>query len=182
MNKLAVILLFLLSAFIVTAQDTSGRKINVGVEQDLLPYVTGGYFAGIWAGKDHVRVRALMARVYKPDFILKDGLTNNNVTAFAITTDYFLKQDWKGWWIAAGVVYWKSTIQATGKTSRAGFENLLLNGSIGYNITLYKHLYMSPWAGLNLRAAGDKNIRVDNKTFTPPLLNPEASLKFGIYL
>ena len=165
----------------IHAQDSSSKKINIGVEQDLLPYATGGYFACVWAGRNHVRVRALTARVHKPDFIIQDGFTNNDVTAYAFTTDYFLKENWKGLWLAAGLVFWKSSIQAEGKPETVYFKNLLLNGSIGYNISLYKHFYVSPWCGLNILVAGDKNVNVGGQNFAPPLLNPEASVKFGIY-
>ncbi|MBK9489386.1 MAG: hypothetical protein IPO07_11805 [Haliscomenobacter sp.] len=43
------------------------------------------------------------------------------------------------------------------------------------------HLYLSPWAGLSIRVAGDTDVPVDNKRFTLPLFNPEASLKVGLY-
>jgi len=173
--------LFVLGTLHVNAQDSSSKKINLGIEQDILPYATGGHFACIWGGKNHVRVRALTARVHKPDFIIKEGFTNNDVTAYALTADYFLKQNWKGWWFAGGLVYWKSSIETDSKTGISYYENWLLNGSIGYNITLYKHFYVSPWCGLNILVGGDRDVAVDDKVFTPPLLNPEASVKFGIY-
>jgi hypothetical protein len=181
MQKAIFLWLCLFSFYTSHAQDTASHKWNFGLEQDLLPYATGGYFFGAWAGKNHVRIRGLTARVHKPDFAVTDGFTNNDVTAYAITTDYFLKQNWKGWWISAGLVYWKSSIQSEAKTSTAYFSNWLINGSMGYHFTLYKHLYISPWAGLNLRVAGDDEVPVDGKIYTPPLLNPEASLKLGIY-
>ena len=55
----------------------------------------------------------------------------------------------------------------------------LLNGSIGYALQLYRSIYVSPWAGLSLRVAGDSDIRVDGLSFEPRVLNPEASVKFG---
>jgi hypothetical protein len=173
-----VILLFYASAF---AQVEPSKKITIGIEQDLLPYATGGYFAGFWVGKNHLRTRALMARVHKPDFIIEKGFTNNRVTAYALTLDYFLKERWNGWWAGAGVVNWKSSIQTDLRASTANYNNWLLNGSIGYNIKLYKHFYISPWAGMHIRVAGDKVVEVDHQTFTPPLLNPEASVKVGYY-
>jgi hypothetical protein len=181
MQRVYLLLLILLSFFTSSAQDSVSNKWNFGLEQDLLPYATGGYFFAAWAGKNHIRTRALTARVHKPGFAVEDGFTNNDVTAYALTIDYFLKQNWKGWWIATGMVYWKSTIQTETKTSTAYFTNWLLNGSIGYNITLYKHLYISPWAGLNFLVGGDDEVPVDGKLYTPPLFNPEASVKLGIY-
>ncbi|MEI6947492.1 hypothetical protein V9K67_09890 [Paraflavisolibacter sp. H34] len=173
------LLLFLFS-FTARAQAPTGRKLTLGVEQDLLPYATGGYFAGLWAGKGHLRVRALTARVHKPDLIVKKGFTNNRVTAYALVGDYFLHQNWKGWWAGSGLVYWKSSIQAGAKSSTAYYENLLINGSLGYHQRLFGPVYLSPWAGMHLRVGGAKKVAVDGKVFTPPLLNPEASLKLGI--
>lgn len=57
----------------------------------------------------------------------------------------------------------------------------LLNGSVGYSFKLAEHFYVSSWGGLHFKLAGDKHVLVDGKTFTPPLVNPEASVKFGAY-
>lgn len=168
--------------FVSFSQDTNSSKLHFGIEQDLLPYATGGYFAGFWAGKNHVRVRTLMARVHKPDLIVKEGFTNNRVTAYALVGDYFLKEDWKGWWAGSGLVYWKSTIQSKERVSTKSYKNVLVNGSLGYNWMFYKQFYLSPWAGLHLRVGGDKKVGVDGRTFTPALLNPEASIKVGVVL
>jgi len=120
--------------------------------------------------------------VHKPNFIVKEGFTNNNVTAYALLGDYFLNKNWKGLWAGAGLVLWKSSIQTDKKIETSYYNTWLLNGSIGYNFTVYKNLYLSPWAGMHVRIAGDDKIRVDDKTFSPPLLNPEASVKLGIFL
>lgn len=162
-----------------SAQETRSPKLSFGLEQDFLPYATGGYYAGAWVGKGHLRLRALTARVHKPDLIVKKGFTNNNVTAFALVGDYFLKEDWQGWWISTGLVRWNSSIQSEARLSTVHYKNTLLNGSIGYNIPLPKNFYLSPWAGVHLRISGDQHFPVDGKEFTSPLLNPEASLKVG---
>ncbi|MDX1939231.1 MAG: hypothetical protein SFU99_01690 [Saprospiraceae bacterium] len=152
---------------------------TIGIEQDALPYFTGGYFGAVWAGKGHLRGRALLARVHKPDFITPDGFTNNHTTAYAFLADYFLKEDWKGWWIGAGLVYWDNSIQSDQKLSTAQYHNTLLNGSLGYNWKFYRHFYLSPWAGMSLRINNRNKVTVDNQSFTPPLFNPEVSLKLG---
>lgn len=169
--------LLLITGNAVNAQTPS--KLQVGIEQDVLPYVTGGYFAGAWVGKSHLRLRALTARVHKPDFVVKDGFTDNKVTAYAILGDYFVKENWTGWWVGSGLVYWKSSIREKSSSQSAVFHNYLLNGSMGYNWPLSRHLYMGPWAGLHLRVGGAKKIAVGAINYEPPLLNPEASLKVG---
>ena len=172
-------LLALFFSTVLFAQQKNTSGLSAGLELDFLPYATGGYFAGGWVGKGHVRLRALTARVHKPDLIVKKGFTNNNVTAYALVGDYFLKEDWKGWWAGTGLVYWKSSIQSDARLTTKHYENYLLNGSLGYHIPLSKNFYLSPWAGMHLRLGGDQHFTVDGKDFTAPLLNPEASLKFG---
>lgn len=163
------------------AQDTTiaKSKWQGGIELDVLPYLTGGYFGAGWVGKGHVRLRVLTAFVKKPDWSTPEGFTNHHITAYAAVADYFFKPNWKGFWIGGGPVYWRSTIQTDQQKQTAESNNWLLNGSAGYNFTFGKHFYLSPWAGLSLRVGGDTNVPVDNTTFTLPLWNPEASLKVG---
>jgi len=179
--KILLLVALVLTQFGSFAQSSAPKKWNFGAEQDLLPYITGGYFACVWAGKSKVRVRVLTARVHKPDFMVKSGFTNNRVTAYAALVDYFLKEEWKGWWAGTGIVYWKSTIQAYTKQSTAHLTSWLLNGSIGYNFKITNCFYVSPWCALHLRVAGDRHVIVDQRVYDPPLLNPEASVKLGIY-
>ncbi len=182
MNKQYLLIALLCAAYwsLPAQQDTSAR-FHAGAELDALPYATGGYFAAIWAGKDKWRLRALTAVVYKPEWSTPSGFANHRITAYALVLDRFLKPGWRGWWIGGGPVFWQSKIQTDAETQTAMFDDILLNGSMGYNIRLPYHFYLSPWAGLSLRVAGDKNVPVGDKMFTLPLLNPEASLKLGWY-
>ena len=157
------------------------QKLSLGLEQDILPYLTKGYYAALWSGKGHVRIRAITAHVHKPDFITPDGFTNNEVTAYAILTDYFLNTDWDGWWAGVGLVYWDSSIQRKAAGNTTSYHNTLINGSLGFQWKFYKHFYLCPWAGLHLRVGGAKEVTVDGDSFTTPVLNPEASLKVGWY-
>lgn len=173
------ILAFLGLTVAASAQEKPAPRTAVGLEQDVLPYLTGGYFAGVWIGKSHTRVRALTARVHKPDIFVPEGFTNNRVTAYALVVDYFLKENWKGWWLGTGPTYWRSSIQSESRWSTVHFENILLNGSIGYNFPLPHNLYVSPWAGMHILVAGKRHLTVDGKDYTAPLFNPEASVKVG---
>jgi len=180
MRKVVFMAMMLFLSAIAFAQKNES-KISFGLEQDVLPYATGGYFAGAWIGKDQLRIRALTAKVNKPDFIVKDGFTNNKVTAYALLVDGFLKDNWKGWWAGAGWVYWKSSIQTDKKMATAHYYNWLVNGSIGYNFSLGKKFYISPWCGMHIRLLGDRRVAVDDKIFKPALLNPEGSVKLGVW-
>ncbi|HSD08421.1 hypothetical protein [Flavobacterium sp.] len=187
--KTALLLLFTVLSIQLQAQSANeneadsvkNNKWNFGLELDVLPYATGGYFGAGWIGKDNWRGRALFADVNRPDFVTKDGFTDHHVKAYAILLDRFLKDNWKGWWIGAGPVYWKSDIQSDSSNASKNFDNFLLNGSLGYNFTIYKNIYISPWAGLSLKVGGNDEFTLDNKEYNLPLLNPEASIKFGIY-
>jgi hypothetical protein len=160
-------------------QPTIPDRISIGIEQDILPYLTGGYFFAAWAGNHHFRGRAVLANVRKPDWIIPEGFTNNQVKAYALLGDYFLQVDWKGWWIGGGLVYWDSSIQSDAQLSTTHYQNVLLNGSLGYSWKFWKRFYVSPWAGMHIRVGGDTDVVVDGKHFTPPLFNPEASIKIG---
>jgi hypothetical protein len=179
-NALHVLMLLLCASY-AHAQAKPSTPIHAGLELDALPYLTGGYFAAACVGKGPWRLRVLTADVHKPDWSTAKGFSKHHVTAYAFVVDRFLKPDWKGWWIGAGPVYWKSEIQTDAHVQKSRLENILLNGSLGYNFTFGRHFYVSPWAGMSLRVAGDKNVAVDDKKFTLPLLNPEASLKLGFY-
>jgi hypothetical protein len=182
MRVIALLLILCLSVVSVSAQSTLvKKKISIGVEQDVLPYVTGGYYAAAWCGKNHVRGRVLMANVHKPGFITPDGFINNRVTAYALLFDYFLKTGWKGWWAGAGLVYWDSNIQHTTAGNTAYYRNTLLNGSVGFQWKFYKNFYLCPWAGIHVRVGGARHVTVDGRSFSTPVLNPEASLKAGWY-
>jgi hypothetical protein len=177
-------LILVIQFIIPTVNKLSAQKIskwNIGIEIDALPYITGGHFAAGWVGKDKWRCRALMADVHKPDWFTTDGFRNHHIRAYALVIERFLFSGWKGWWIGGGPVYWKSEIQSDALLQKATFTNYLINGSLGYNFILFKNVYLSPWAGLSLKVAGDKNIPIDTKIYNLPLLNPEMSLKAGIF-
>lgn len=162
------------------AQDSSQHRWQGGAELDVLPYALGGSFVAGWVGKDQVRVRVLTADVRKPDVVTRSGFTQHRIKAYAFVADYFFQKDWKGFWIGGGAVLWNSSIQEKNSGVTASFSNYLLNGSAGYHYRFGKRYYLSPWAGISLRMAGDKNVLVGSSRYTLPLLNPEASLKLGL--
>ncbi|TRZ44481.1 hypothetical protein [Robertkochia solimangrovi] len=155
------------------------QYLSAGLEVDVLPYVLNGYMGAAWVSKNHFRLRALFAHVKMPDFITPDEFTNNKINSFAFLLDYYQKKDLSGFWIGGGPVIWDGSIQSEQRRSSVKYKSYLLNGSIGYSLFLTKNLYLSPWAGLSFRFAGDKNITVDGYDYDPPFLNPELSLKLG---
>jgi hypothetical protein len=182
MKWILTILVSLIFFIIGNSQSIDKKKINIGTEQDFLPYATGGYYASVWAGKNQIRFRALTAKVKKPDIMVPDGFTSNWVTAYAILGDYFLKENWKGWNLSCGFVYWQNTIELSAGSETEHYDTYLLNGSLAYTFMIYRHFYITPWAGLHLKVGGADNVTIDQQSFAPPLVNPEASIKIGIYL
>lgn len=174
-------LLLLACVGLCRGQEAEEPTFNVGFELDALPYLTGGYFIAGWAGQGHWRCRVLTANVNKPDWSTPEGFSKHHVAAYAAVVDVFLKPGWRGWWIGAGPVYWQSRIQTDARIQTAHFNNFLLNGSLGYNLKVGKQFYLSPWVGLSMRIAGDRDVPVDQQLFTLPLFNPEASLKLGFH-
>ncbi len=175
------VLIFLMALSKVTVHAQSVPVWNVGAELDILPYITGGYFGCVWAGKAKWRARVLTAFVKKPDWSTTKGFRNHEIMAYALVVDRFLKDDWNGWWIGGGPVLWKSNIKSSTGETKTDFSNILINGSLGYNFTLSKHFYISPWAALSFRIAGDKDIAVNTQVYNLPLINPEISLKLGYF-
>lgn len=159
----------------------SSNNVSFGLEQDFLPYITGGYYANVWGGKNHLRARALMARVRKPDFMIPEAFTNNKVTAYAFVVDYFPRLEWKGPWIGGGLVRWNSTIQSNDRNFESSFDNWLLNGSVGYNWKLGGHFYLGGWAGWHVLIGGPTSVAVGPELYNAPRFNPEASVKVGWY-
>lgn len=157
----------------------NGPPLIYGIELDALPFATGGYFGAVFVGKEHWRIRALAASVHKPNWTTKKDFRNHHINAYALTLDYFTKDNWSGWWAGGGPVFWQSNIQGSINKEGVTFSNYLINGSLGYNFIVGSHFYISPWAGMSIKIAGDSNIAVQNQTYNLPLLNPELSLKIG---
>ena len=175
-------LLCFLQAHAQNSSDTATGDWQAGMELDVLPFALGGYFGASWVGKDLVRFRLLTAKVNKPDFTTNSAFTHHQLNAYALVADYFFKPGWRGWWVGAGPVFWQSTIISKSSGTQASFFNWLFNGSVGYQYRIKKRMYVSPWAGLSFRFAGNKNVPVGTERYTLPLFNPEVSVKFGFVL
>lgn len=156
----------------------------IGLEIDALPYILGGYFGAITIGKYNYNLRLLMAgNATKPDFIIPSDFTNNKLDAYAAMIDYrayrnilFGKIDLC---ISAGLVRWNSSIKNKQDHAISNYSNTLFSMGLSFQYFFGNHFYVSPWAGMHIRVAGESEIPVGNKTYNVPLFNPEASIKFG---
>lgn len=182
--KKYLVLLGIVCSLTVKAQsseDSVKSKISIGVEADVLPYITGGYYGSAWVSYNHWRYRAVVTNVTTPAFMIKDGFTNNKMMVYTLLVDYFFKPSVEKWWIGGGVEYWNAQIQSDLKLSTSGYDNYVATIGGGYVWKFYNNLYLNPWAALHARIGGDKTVLIDGKEFKPAAFIPEASLKIGWY-
>lgn len=176
--KSALISFFFIS-MAIPAWSQQNRKINIGLETDALPYITGGYYGSLWIGHKHFRYRAIITEITTPEFFVEDGFTNNKINSYTAIVDYFFKPGFKKWWVGAGVEYWKGSIQTDAQISTAKYSNTIVTAGTGYVWKFYKNFYLNPWAALHVRVVGGDKVKVDSKEFNPPVITPEVSLKTG---
>lgn len=179
MKTIALILGCLLATTAIAQERKTENRFTAGLELDVLPYATGGYFGAFWAGQGHWRGRLIVAKATKPDLLLPENFSENHIRAYAVLADYFFQPDFRGWWLAAGLVHWDADIRHDPDQRSGGYKIYLLSGGAGYNWKFYRNFYLSPWAGLHVRVAGDGEVAFPSRAYKPPVLNPEASLKVG---
>lgn len=133
MKKYAIILFVLLTGLAFSqSNEQSIHKTTIGFEVDELPYLTGGYYGSVWVGHHHFRYRAIVTKLIKPEFILKDGFANNDIQAYTIIADYFFKPGFKGWWVGAGLEYWDGNIQTDAELETSKYNNTIFTLGGGY--------------------------------------------------
>lgn len=176
MKKYLFTLLLIISRMLVNGQE---KRMSLGLEQDVLPYLTGGYIGCMWGGIDHLRTRLLYVDVNMPEFVTADGFSNHHVISKAIVIDYFFQSDWSGPWISTGIVHWNNSIKETSSQTERHFDQVMLNGSLGYNKILIGRLYTGVWGGLHLRVSGANQIQFSESSYSVDRLFPEASMKLG---
>lgn len=181
--KKCILILALFSTVASYAQidKSSDSSVAIGVELDALPYITGGYYGSLWVGHNHLRYRAVVAKVNTPDFMVEDGFTNNEIQAYAVIVDYFFKPNFEKWWIGAGVEYWDGSIQSDASLETATYNQTVFTLGGGYVWKFHKNFYINPWIAFHARLTGDREVSVDEKVFEPAAFTPEASLKLGWY-
>jgi hypothetical protein len=174
--------LLLLSSLGSLGQKPAGSlqtSFSGGVEADVLPYVTGGYYMSVWGGYRHVRYRVILTDVNTPQFMLPAGFTNNQIEVYALITDWFFQRGFRGFWIGTGVEWWKGQIDTRDKSARGHYDTYMYTIGGGYVWNIYRNFYINPWAGGHLQIGGDGKVHVGTEVFSPPLLTPEMSLKLG---
>lgn len=156
------------------------KESNFGIELDALPYLTGGYYLSGWYGKNNYRVRAVLASVNIPEFIVKDGFENNELLAYALIVDYFPKPNFEGVWYGIGLEAWKSSIESSGDNVKSNYENYVFTAGAGYTWYFHNNFYLNPWFAIHGIIGGDERVNVGTKVFEPEKITGEVSLKVGL--
>lgn len=177
--KRLLLILTLVTCHLVDAQNQEKVNQTVGFEIDALPYIAGGFYGSIWYGRNQMRYRTVITNITTPEFVLKDGFTNNDLYVYALITEYFFKSGFEGWWLGTGLEYWDAEIQTEAKLSTSEYENYIFTVGSGYAWKFHKNFYLNPWAAVHVRIAGASEVPVDNKVFEPAPLLPEVSVKLG---
>jgi hypothetical protein len=161
------------------ATNRIGEDWTIGTELDLLPYISGGYYVSLWYGKDHLRYRGVYARTNVPSFAVPDGFSNHELWAAAFIVDYFFKENFEGWWVAAGYEYWDSQIQTESGSHKLFYNNNIMTVGGGYVWKFADNFYLNPWAAGHILITGTGPFQMGDQTYTPSLFTPELSLKVG---
>jgi hypothetical protein len=160
-------------------QRTHWRDPGPGVELDVLPYATGGWYGSLWYGFGHVRIRGVVSQVNPRDFAVNGDFTDAKTRAYALIVDYLPRRDRTGLWLGAGVELWENSIAHPEEVARGEYETVMATLGAGWIWHLGDHLYLNPWAAGHLRVAGDDKASVGAHTYEPDRFVAEASVKVG---
>jgi len=165
--------------------DSLKIKQTVGVAIDLLPPVmsatTGnfGYSAQLWYGYKKYRFRGVIAGFTMPDKLMgNDDFTNLQTTATALIFDYFLKNNFRGWWFGTGVEMWDNTITSKIDNQDYDFKDYVATAGSGYIFKVYKNFYVEPWGALHY-VLNDEKVTVGDTEYKTKKFQGEVSLKLG---
>jgi len=165
--------------------DSLTTKQTVGVAIDLLPPVmsatTGniGYSAQLWYGYKKFRVRGVIAGFTMPDKLMgNDDFKDLNTTATALIFDYFLKNNFKGWWFGTGVEMWNNTITAKPDNQAYNFNDYVATAGTGYIFKVYHNFYVEPWGALHY-VMNNESATAEGFEYKTKKFQGEVSLKIG---
>jgi hypothetical protein len=173
MKAAFITILFLLSTLRSTAQ------FAVGLEQDALPYVLKGFIGTVWFGEKHLRTRVSYAHAYSPKLVLQKDITQEKTIAVGVSSEFFLKENFKGLWFGPGIGYWEQQVKSVNSTAAHRFQSAIFSLGGGYNIYLWRNLYFTPWVAAHFRVTGNGKQDIDGVAYTPMSITPEASVKLG---
>jgi len=165
--------------------DSLRIKQTVGLAIDLLPPIMSattrnfGYSAQLWYGYKKFRIRGVIAGFTMPDKLMgNEDFKDLNTTATALIFDYFLRNNFKGWWFATGVEMWNNTINSKTNNQDYDFKDYVATAGSGYIFKVYKNLYVEPWGAVHC-ILNDKKLIVGETEYKTKKFQGEVSLKVG---
>ena len=168
-----------------TQTDSITTKQTVGVAIDLLPPIMSasagnfGYSAQLWYGYKKYRVRGVIAGFTMPDKLMgNDGFKDLKTTATAVIFDYFLKNNFKGWWFGTGFEMWNNTITSKMNNQDYNLKDFVATAGSGYVFKVYRNFYVEPWGALHY-VMNNESVIVGNTTYKTKKFQGEVSLKIG---
>lgn len=155
-------------------------QCQVGVEADVLPYATGGWYASGWFGRSHIRIRVVASQVELPEFTIRGDFHDGESRAYAGLVDYFPMGALRGPWLGTGVEHWRNRIGHPAESVTGEYRNVMATLGGGWVFNLGRHIYVNPWAAGHVRVGGDTFAQVGTRVYQPPKALAEASVKFGV--
>ena len=156
---------------------TDAPRTTVGFELDALPYLSGGYYASTWIGRDRIRVRPVITKTSLPSFVVQDGFENAELDVYAVIVDYFFREGFQGFWIGAGAEYWQNSIENEVNGGTAEWNNTIATIGGGYVWEFAGNFYLNPWAAGHLVVGGPTSVEVGGATYSPKRFTPEVDRK-----
>jgi TolB-like protein len=155
-------------------------KFNtLGLEIDAIPFATGGYSGSIWYGHNKVRFRGLFAKINTPDIFWRDGFEKDSSRVYALNVEYFFESNFRGFWVATGIQYWKGSLGHENEIKRGEYEFSTASLSCGYVWNFFSNLYLNFEGGLYFYVLGDKETQVGNRTAFFDDVGPIISVSLG---
>jgi hypothetical protein len=157
------------------------RRIGLGLETDVVPYVLLGGHGDLWLGYDRWRVRAIAATFTQPSFFTPSGFDNQHSTLVEVEIDRFLAwgaDDFRGLWVAAGGGLTVDTIDANDRSGHASTVAPELSAGVGWAIALPLHFYVDPWAAVEYQFTPSQ-IQVGTRVWHPVHVTPQFGVKIG---
>jgi hypothetical protein len=159
----------------------------IGFTIDLLPIVLSatagevGASGQVWLGYGHFRFRLVGAHIAFPNWLAGgDGFEDQRTNVGALLCDYVFGDHFNGAWLGTGLEYWHSTIGLEGTELRTSWGTVVWTLGGGYIFPIVGNFYVEPW-GAGHVALSRPTPSIGDKTYHPPRLNAEVSLKIGIF-
>lgn len=162
------------------AQDLE-KKWHFGFESEIVTWINQGYHGSFWMGRNGLRARLVIAKATYPDSFNPEGFTDLTSEFYEIEFDYFFgkkRSEFRGLWVALGTGYTRQSIQSETTYIRASTDLIDLHSGVGYAITIYKGLYITPWVGVDLHLNA-QDVEVGNEIWTPNFIDPVFGAKVG---